>query len=53
MVQRLITKRFTEEVEEYLNLKSNATRGVYSSAFELFREFYQSKYGEGKDMKNA
>ena len=44
--------RFGEEVEEYLRLKSNATQAVYGSAFQLFVEFYQNKYGKGKGFSD-
>lgn len=40
--------RFSEEVDEYLRLKGKTTRAVYSSAFELFQQYYQTKYGKGK-----
>jgi hypothetical protein len=33
--------RFVEEIEEYLNLKEEATRASYSSAFSLFAQHYQ------------
>ena len=52
MVQPMMAKRFSEEVEEYLSLKSNATRTVYASAFELFREFYQNKYSKGNGLSD-
>ena len=43
MVQSPIAKsRFGEEIEEYLRLKGKTTRGVYSSAFSLFLEFYEA-----------
>ena len=40
--------RFGEEVGEYLNLKGKSTRETYSSAFQLFLEFYRQKYGMDK-----
>ena len=53
MVQSMVSKsRFGEEAEEYLKLKRKTTRGVYSSAFSLFLEFYQNKYGEGKGFSD-
>ena len=53
MVQSAIAKsRFGEEAEKYLRLKGKTTRGVYGSAFSLFLEFYQSKYGKGKGFSD-
>lgn len=40
--------RFGEEVDEYLSLKGKATRASYGSAFSLFLQYYQNKYGKGK-----
>lgn len=40
--------RFGEEIEEYMDLKGKTTRGIYSSAFVKFLEFYHTKYGEDK-----
>ncbi|UCD39771.1 MAG: hypothetical protein JSV87_05000 [Candidatus Bathyarchaeota archaeon] len=53
MVQRgVIQRRFGDEIEEYLQLKSKATRYVYSSAFGHFLRFYQGKHGEGKGFSD-
>ena len=49
MMVRMIPKsRFGEEVDEYLGLKGKATRASYGSAFSLFKQYYQNKYGKDK-----
>jgi len=48
----MANNRFGEEVEEYLSVKNKPTRLVYSSAFELFKEFYESKHGVGKSFSS-
>ncbi|MCW4052952.1 MAG: hypothetical protein NWE78_07080 [Candidatus Bathyarchaeota archaeon] len=53
MVQRGVIQRcFGDKIEEYLGLKSKATRHVYSSAFGHFLGFYQNKHGEGKSFSD-
>ena len=41
---------FEGELQEYLSLKSKATRAVYASAFRHFLEYYKSKYGKDKGV---
>jgi len=46
----MVKSRFGEEVDEYLSLKGKTTRGIYSSAFGLFLEYYRNKHGEEKGL---
>jgi len=41
---------FEPEIKEYLQLKSPSTAHAYSNGFVRFLEYYQSKYGEGKNI---
>ena len=52
MIQELdYNDAFELEIQEYLTLKSKASRHVYSSAFKHFLDFYRNKYG--KDNNNG
>ncbi len=51
MIQDILNNdAFEPEIKEYLSLKSNASRYVYSSAFKHFLDFYRNKYGEDKTI---
>lgn len=44
--------KFETAIEEYLDFKSKPTRQVYASAFRLFLEFYQGKYGKNRNFSD-
>ena len=43
---------FEPEIQEYLTLKSKASRHVYSSALKHFLDFYRNKYGKDKTISH-
>ena len=39
---------FETEIQDYLILKSESTKTVYSASFNEFLRYYENKHGEGK-----